>query len=379
MTQSIPFLDLKHSYDELSDEINAAVSSVLESGWYIGGEVLTDFENSFASFVGADFCVGNGSGLDALHVSLMALDIQPEDEIIVPVHTFIATYLAIMKIGAKVVPVGCADDYLIDPEQIEKAITDKTRVIMPVHLYGNVCDMDAIEKIAKKHNLYIIEDAAQAQGAKYKGRHIGRIGDVTCWSFYPGKNLGALGDAGAVTTNDQELARKVRMIGNYGSIKKYQHEMVGTNSRLDTLQAAILSVKLKYLDEWNKRRRKIADHYIRELSPLTDDATAYNMTLPSQPKEEGSEHVWHLFVIKLNDRDKVCEALKERGIGTQIHYPQLCVDHACFPDMKEAYKNQFQKERQWCEDILSLPISPHHKDSEIEYVIRNLKEVLTAA
>ena len=379
MIKNVPFLDLKDSYDELAEDINAATLSVLNNGWYIGGAALEKFEKEFADFVQADFCIGNGSGLDALHLSLMALDIKAGDEVIVPVHTFIATYLAIIKVGAIPVPVGCGYDYLIDPLQIAAAITDKTKAIMPVHLYGNICDMGAIKDVAAKHNLYVIEDAAQAHGAKYKGRSIGAIGDLTCWSFYPGKNLGAFGDAGAVTANDAELARKIRMIGNYGSIKKYEHEMVGTNSRLDTIQAATLSVKLQHLEQWNARRQKIAAYYIDELSSVAGDKSRFNMVLPSMPVDQDSRHVWHLFVIKINDRAHIMEALKERGIATQIHYPHLCVDHACFPDIKALYKNRFQKERQWCQDILSLPISPHHSEHDIEYVVKNLKEILMSA
>ena len=371
MPRAVPFLDLKETYLELKDEIDSAVASVMNGGWYIGGEFLEKFEDEFATFCGAKHCIGVGNGLDALSLSLRALDVGKGDEVIVPVHTFIATYLAIMAVGAIPVPVSCGDDFLIDAHAIEGAITPCTKAIMPVHLYGQACDMDEIMQIAARYKLYVIEDAAQAHGAIHKEKRIGSIGNITCWSYYPGKNLGAFGDGGGVTTNDPDLAERVRCLANYGSIEKYHHTEIGINSRLDPLQAAILSTKLKYLEEWNVRRRKITASYIEELKELE----AEGLVLPKLPDND-TAHVWHLFVVQHPRRDELGAYLRERGIGTQIHYPDLCVDHECFTDLRETYKNTFAKEREWCRTILSLPISPHHSEDDIDYVCKTVKEYL---
>ena len=374
MPRSVPFLDLKDTYTELAPEIDAALKAVTSGGWYIGGDFLEKFEEEFAIFCEAKYCVGVGNGLDALSLSMMALEIGKGDEVIVPVHTFIATYLAILNVGAVPVPVACGDDFLMDPEAIEAAITPRAKAIMPVHLYGNVCHMDKILEIAKAHNLYVIEDAAQAHGASYNGKRVGGIGDTSCWSFYPGKNLGAFGDAGAVTTNNKDLADRIRCLGNYGSAKKYHHVEVGINSRLDPLQAAILSVKLKYLDEWNNRRRALAGRYLERLKELESEA----FLLPKQPEGYEVSPVWHLFVVQLKERDAIAAKLKELGIGTQVHYPHLCTDHDCFPEMREQYKGEFAKERKWCRDILSLPISPHHRQDDIDYVMTSMRNILSS-
>jgi dTDP-4-amino-4,6-dideoxygalactose transaminase len=376
MIKPIPFLELKQTYDELSEEIDKAIKDVLDGGWYIGGGAVSAFESDFSSYTQSRHCVGVASGLDALYLSMLALNIQKGDEVIVPVHTFIATFLAIMNVGAVPIPAACGDDYLIDPDSIDALITPRTRAIIPVHLYGKVCDMDKILTSAKKHNLYVIEDAAQAHGAKYKDKKVGAIGDITCWSFYPGKNLGAFGDGGAITTNSEDLARRIRRVANYGSEKKYHHTDVGINSRLDTLQAAILSVKLKYLDEWNSRRRVMAARYLKELAPYTADKTGPHLILPIVSERDTDSHVWHLFVVRTKDRDQFASALRLSGVETQIHYPHLCVDHECFPDMRQEYQNHFEIERQWCRDILSLPMSPHHSPQQIELIIEKVIEHL---
>ena len=294
----IPFLDIKASYLELKEGFDAAYQRVMDSGWYIQGEELKAFETEFAEYCGVKHCIGVGNGLDALHLILRAMDIGEGDEVIVPANTFIATWLAVTYAGATPVPVEPDErTYNIAPSKIEAAITKRTKAIMPVHLYGQPADMDPIVEIAARYNLKVIEDAAQAHGAKYKGRHTGGLGDAAGFSFYPGKNLGAFGDGGTVTTNDAELAKKVRMLGNYGSSVKYKNDIKGFNSRLDELQAAFLRVKLKKLAEWNKRRKVIANCYLNELEGVKD------IILPYVP--DWADPVWHLFVVHTKERYKL--------------------------------------------------------------------------
>jgi len=362
---TVPFLDLAALHEEIADELDDAFRRVLSSGWFIRGREVEAFESEFATYCEATYCVGVGTGLDALTLILRAYDIGPGDEVIVPSHTFIATWLAVSQTGAT--PVAAEPNeatYNIDPASIEKAITPRTRAIMPVHLYGQPADMDAIADIAARHDLRVIEDAAQAHGARYKGKRCGALGDAAGFSFYPGKNLGALGDGGAVVTNDGELAARVRRIANYGSQKKYEHMEQGTNSRLDELQAAFLRVKLKRLDEWNSRRREIAGLYRKLLDGVE------GLILPATPN--WAKPVWHLFVVRHPDRDRLTNGLKDAGIGTQIHYP--VPPHLCPAYRKNSGTGPtLPMTEKLCGEILSLPISATLTDSEVHLVADTLR------
>ena len=292
---TIPFLDLRAAYIELKVQINEAIAGVLESGWYILGPEVEAFESEWAAYCEAKHAVGLANGLDALTLALRALDIGPGDEVIVPSNTYIATWLAVSGVGATPVPVEPdVATHNIDPARIEAAITSRTRALLPVHLYGQPADMDPILDIARRHGLRVIEDAAQAHGARYKGKRIGAHGDIVCWSFYPGKNLGALGDAGAITTNDAALAERVALLRNYGSRQKYVNEEAGVNSRLDPIQAAVLRVKLAVLDEWTERRRAVATAYTKGLAES-------GLILPHVP--DWADPAWHLYVVRTSDRD----------------------------------------------------------------------------
>lgn len=361
----VPFLDLKAAYLELKDELDEAYSRVMNSGWYILGEEVEAYEAEFAAYCRVKHCIGVANGLDALHLILRAYNIGDGDEVIVPANTYVATWLAVSYAGATPVPVEPdANTYNIDPSKIEAAITPRTRAIMPVHLYGQTADMDAISEVAQQHDLKVIEDAAQAQGARYKGRRAGNLADAAGFSFYPGKNLGAFGDAGAVTTNDDELADKLRVLRNYGSRRKYFNEVKGYNSRLDPLQAAFLRVKLKYLDEWNERRAAIAQKYLQELSSVSQ------IQLPFV--EEWAEPAWHLFVIRYPERNKLQQFLQENGVQTLIHYPIP-------PHLSDAYRGDMSKEaslkisEQIANTVLSLPIGPHFTDYAFEKVIKTVQ------
>lgn len=356
----VPFLDVGAAYHEIQEELEDAILRCLRSGWYIGGRDVEAFEQSYASFTETQHCVGVANGLDALHVSLLAMDVQPGDEVIVPSNTFIATWLAVSQCGAIPVPVEpVPGTYNLDPDRVESSITSKTKVVLPVHLYGQPADLDPILQIARAHGLRVLEDAAQAHGARYKGRRIGGHGDVVAWSFYPGKNLGALGDAGAITTNNAELAGRIRSLGNYGSKEKYVHEVRGFNSRLDPVHAAVLATKLKYLDEWNARRASIAARYLEELADLP-------LSLPYSPAWAGP--VWHLFVIQCEQRDRFRDKLHELGIGTLIHYPIP-------PHLQEAYgdagytRGAFPIAEAMADRLLSLPIGPQLDGASVERVI----------
>lgn len=346
----IPFLDLGATYRELKPQIDAAVARVLESGWYILGPEVEAFEAEWAAYCGAGFAVGLANGLDALTLALRALGIGPGDEVIVPSNTYIATWLAVSGVGARPVPVEPDPlTHNIDPNLIEAAITPRTRAVMPVHLYGQPADLQPILEIAKRHGLRVIEDAAQAHGAAYRGRRLGGHGDIVCWSFYPGKNLGAFGDAGAITTNDADLAARVAMLRNYGSREKYVNELPGVNSRLDPLQAAVLRVKLKVLDDWTERRRAIASAYLEGLKDS-------GLILPHVP--EWAAPVWHLFVVRTDAREQLQAQLAKAGIGTLIHYPIP-------PHMQSAYADlgfeakAFPIARRLAQEVLSLPMGPH--------------------
>ncbi len=363
---TIPFLDVGSAYRELQREIEAAVLLSLRRGWYIGGEDVETFERDFAVFTEVQHCVGVANGMDALHLALLALGVGDGDEVIVPSNTYIATWLAVSKCGAIPVPVEPdVDTYNMAPDRIEAAITPRTKVILPVHLYGQPADINQILAIAQRHHLRVLEDAAQAHGARYRGKRIGGHGDAVAWSFYPGKNLGALGDAGAVTTNDAELAERIQILRNYGSRVKYVNEVKGYNSRLDPVQAAVLSVKLKVLDEWNARREVIAAEYS---SALRDSG----LILPGVP--EWAKPVWHLYVVQHPNRDILQKALTEAGIGTLIHYPIP-------PHLQRAYasagytQGRFPIAERMAQQVLSLPIGPQLGKSAVN-VIESLMAIL---
>lgn len=358
----IPFLDLKAAYLELKNELDAAYQRVMSSGWYVLGEEVEIFEREFAEYCGTKHCIGVGNGLDALHLILRGYDISVGDEVIVPSNTFIATWLAVSYAGATPVPVEPnIDTYNIAPKGIEMAITERTKAIMPVHLYGQPAEMDAINQIASKYNLKVIEDAAQAQGARYKDERTGSLGDAAGFSFYPGKNLGAYGDAGAVTTNDDDLAEQIRMLRNYGARTKYYNEIKGYNSRLDPLQAAFLRVKLKYLDEWNARRAEVAKYYLANLSLVSE------LILPSV--SEQVDPVWHLFVVRHPKRDNLQKHLENNGVNTIIHYPVPPHQSNAYEEIKN--KNCFLAEN-IARTVMSLPISPQMPIEQQKIVVEQI-------
>ncbi len=364
---NVPFLELKPTYDELRAEFDAAYHRVMDSGHYLLGKELEAFEAEFAAYCGAKHCVAVGNGLDALHLILRAYEIGEGDEVIVPANTFIATWLAVSYAGAT--PIGVEPDAKtcnLDPVRIEAAITPRTKAIMPVHLYGQPADMDPINALANKHGLKVIEDSAQAQGARYKGRRTGTLGDAAAHSFYPGKNLGAFSDAGAVTTNDDQLADQVRTLRNYGSKKKYFHDFKGFNSRVDEIQAAFLRVKLKKLDEWNARRQAVAARYLNELAGLRA------MTLPFVPA--WAEPVWHLFVIRHAQRDALQQRLAAEGVGTLIHYPVPAHLAGAYQDLG-GKPGDFPLSETAAQTVLSLPIGPHLTATQVDQVIAAIKAV----
>lgn len=364
----IPFLDLKAPHVELRPEIDAAIARVLDSGWYILGPEVEAFEAEFAGYCQADHAIGLANGLDALHLALRAMDVGPGDEVIVPSNTYIATWLAVSQCGA--VPVPVEPDpatHNIDPARIEAAITPRTKVILPVHLYGQPVDLDPILAIARKHGLRVLEDGAQAHGARYKGRRIGGHGDAVAWSFYPGKNLGALGDGGAVTTNDAQIADRLRVLRNYGSRVKYVNEVAGYNSRLDPLQAAVLRVKLAHLDDWNARRTALAQVYL-------DGLRDTGLVLPHVP--DWAQPAWHLFVIRHPQRDALQQALADAGIGSLIHYPIP-------PHMQQAYvdagypADAFPLASRMADEVLSLPMGPQLGVEQAYTVVAAVRRLVT--
>jgi dTDP-4-amino-4,6-dideoxygalactose transaminase len=375
---NIPFLDLYSGYLELKTGIDEAIAQVLNSGWYILGEEVEAFEAEWAAYCHAKYAVGVGNGLDALYLALLALDIGPGDEVIVPSNTYIATWLAVSQCGAVPVPVEPDEHtFNIDPARIEAAITTRTRVILPVHLYGQPADLDPILAIARKHGLRVLEDAAQAHGARYKGKRIGAHGDAVAWSFYPGKNLGAMGDGGAVTTNDAAIADRIRVLRNYGSRVKYVNEVQGVNSRLDPIQAAVLRVKLKVLDEWNERRKMIAAQYFDALAGLDarnpergDNGRSSAIILPSMP--DYADPVWHLFVIRHTNRNALQNRLTEAGIGTMIHYPIP-------PHRQKAYarlnsmEGDFPIAEAMAEHVISLPMGPQMQADKVASIVEVLR------
>lgn len=356
---SIPFFDIKLAHADSADDVRAAVLQVLESGWYIKGKEVAAFEAAFADYCGVRHCVGVGNGLDALYLLLRALEIGPGDEVIVPASTFIATWLAVSQVGARPVPVECSlETYTIDPDALTDAITPQTRAIMPVHLYGMPADMGQIVAISERHGIPVLEDAAQAHGARYDGRRAGALGLAAGFSFFPAKNLGCLGDGGGVTTDDDALAAKVRLLANYGSARKYFHDQKGVNSRLDEMHAAVLRAKLPYLDGWNQRRNEIAALYGEALKDCR------GLTLPQVAPDR--THVWHQYVVRHPARDALQAHLSNLGIGTQIHYPVP-------PHLSEAYadmglEGRFPKSEQLSREALSLPIGPNLSESDVTRV-----------
>lgn len=362
---NVPFVSFKPLEKELDSQLRAAFERVYENSWYIDGNEDKAFETAFAAYCNTDYCVGVGNGLDALMLVLRALEVGTGDEVIVPSNTYIATALAVTYVGAT--PVFVEPDirtYNIDPARIEEKITPRTKAIMPVHLYGQPCEMDPIMEIAKKHNLYVIEDCAQAHGATYKGRIIGSFGDAAGFSFYPGKNLGALGDAGATVTSSKELADKVRAMGNYGSDYKYHHIYKGVNSRLDELQAAFLSAKLPLMDKVNENRRATAQRYL-------DGITNPDIILPYVHPD--TVPVWHLFAVRTQRRDELAQYLADKGIGTNKHYPIAMHLQDCYADLGIA-----QGELPIAEEIsateLSLPMYYGMTAEEIDYVIEAINQ-----
>lgn len=364
---NVPFLDIHATYAELRESVDQAYHRVMDSGWYLLGEELESFEREFALYCGTQDSIGVGNGLDALALILQAFDIGPGDEVIVPAHTFIATWLAATNVGARPVPVDVDEhSFNIAPERIEDAITSRTKAIIAVHLYGRPSEMNAIRDIAEKHQLKIIEDAAQAHGALYHEKRTGGLGDAAAFSFYPGKNLGAFGDGGAITTNDSSLAERIRCLRNYGAEKKYVHQELGRNSRLDELQAAFLGVKLQWLDRWSKKRAEIADFYSRHLSDTP-------LILPNSAPHASSS--WHLYVVRSTDRDTLQKKLATAGVHTVIHYPIP-------PHRQEAYGDystsaaRLPIAEKLGGQVLSLPIGPQLTTSQTNYVVEQVRNIV---
>lgn len=361
----IPFVDLKPMHNEIKNDLNKAFKRVVfdESNFIYGRECVS-FEKEFAKYTNAKYCVGVASGLDALCLALRALDVKKGDEVIIPSNTFIATALAVSYVGATPIFVEpTIETYNIDISKIEDKITKRTKCIIPVHLQGRPADLEPILKISKKYHLHVIDDAAQAHGAKYKGKRIGSLTEITCWSFYPGKNLGALGDAGCITTNNKKIANRIRLLGNYGSDYKYHHIEKGVNSRLDELQAAILRIKLKNLDKWNKERIKIAKKYIKEINnPL--------ITLPLLPDKK-FDHIYHIFAIRCKKRDELEKYLNNHGVITNKHYPLPIYLQKAYDDLF-AKKGSFTVSEEISNTELSIPIYYGLKESDQSTIIKLL-------
>jgi dTDP-4-amino-4,6-dideoxygalactose transaminase len=367
----VPILDLKPAYDELRIELDAAYHRVMDSGWLLLGKELEAFETEYAASVGVKHCVGVANGLEAMQLVLLALGVKAGDEVIVPSHGYIATWLAVTHVGATPVP-GEPDrrTYNLDPEKLSALITPRTKVILPIHLYGQTADMRAINAIARPRGIFVLEDAAQSHDARCHGVAAGALGDAAGVSFYPSKNLGAMADAGAVTTNDDVLADKLRHLRNYGSKVRYQNEYLGLNSRLSELQSAFLRAKLPKLGEWNRRRSTLAAQYCEQLRGIDD------LILPLVP--EWAEPVWHLFVVRTSRRDSLQQFLAGRDIGTQIHYPVP-------PHLSHAYagsgwkRGDFPLAGRFADEVLSLPIGPHHTADQVDYVCEGVRQFFAGA
>jgi dTDP-4-amino-4,6-dideoxygalactose transaminase len=367
---NIPFVDLKSQYESIKGEIDKAISTVILQTAFIGGPHVKNFEEAFAKFCNVKYCIGVGNGTDAIFIALRSLGIGKGDEVITAANSFIATSEAITMTGAKAVFVDInPQTYNLDVRKIEEKITPRTKAIIPVHLYGQPADMDPILKIAKKYNLKVVEDAAQAHGATYNGHQIGSIGDIACFSFYPGKNLGAYGDGGAIVTNNDELALKARMIANHGRVDKYDHEIEGVNSRLDGLQAAILEVKLKHLPKWTEARRKNAYCYNKYL-------TGTGLITPVEI--ENVIAVYHLYVVRVKKelRQKLQAHLQSKGISTGIHYPIALPNLKAYTYLNHT-ENDFPEASKASREIVSLPMFPELKENQIQHIIKSIKDVLS--
>jgi dTDP-4-amino-4,6-dideoxygalactose transaminase len=365
---TIPFGELKPQFLSIESEIRAAVDDVLASAWYIFGKHCTAFEQEFAAYVGTEHCVGVGSGTEAIHLALSAVGVQPGDEVITVANTCVPTVAGISSSGVRVRLVDCDPVTLtLDPQKLEAAITPRTRAIVPVHLYGHPCDMDPIAAIAAQHGIAVVEDCAQAHGTEYRGHKCGTFGNAAAFSFYPSKNLGAYGDGGAVTTNDADVTRRLRMLRNYGEETRYHHTTKGVNSRLDEIQAAILRVKLKHLDAWNAARRERATAYLHLLEGLP-------LVLPTEA--EWAHHIYHLFVIRTTRRDALQAFLRERGIGTLLHYPIPVHLQEAYQDL-DYTRGAFPNAEQACNEVLSLPLYAELPFPSIEQIAQDIRDFFT--
>ena len=360
---TIPFVDLKTQYESIKEEIDETIAATINNMSFIGGRDIREFEREFAKYVGVDYCIGVANGTDAIEIALKALDVSPGDEVIVPALTWISTAEAVNNVGAEPIFVDVSEaERTINPDLIEEKITPKTKVIIPVHLYGLPARMNKILKVANKHKLKILEDCAQAHGAEIDGKRVGTFGDAATFSFYPGKNLGAYGDAGVIVTNNNKIARMCRMVANHGQIKKHDHQIIGRNSRLDTIQAAILKVKLPYLEKWIEKRIDVAEWYEKKLKDVIPPMTP-----------EGMRHVFHLYVIQSKKRDELIKKLEKENIGYAVHYP------VPIPHLKSyAYKNhqegEFPKAEKLCSEILSLPMFAEIGEEEVYRVCENINQ-----
>lgn len=361
----IKFLDLASQYHAIKPEIDQTIQAIIEESAFIGGKYVADFEKAFADYANVKYCVGVANGTDAIEIAIEALALPPGSEIIVPANSFIASSEAITRQGHKVVFADAEpESYVLSIEDVKKRITSKTKAIIAVHLYGHPCDMDALAELAHKHGLYLIEDCAQAHGAEYKGKKVGGIGHVASFSFYPGKNLGAYGDGGAITTNDESLAIKCRMIANHGRIAKYDHVFEGRNSRLDALQAGILAVKLKHLPNWTEQRIKLADYYTIQFQDVTQ------ITLPV--RQTWAKQVYHLYVIRTAKREALKEYLESNGIQTGIHYPIALPKLKAYEYTNQAHEPMFANQSDTT--LLSLPIGEHLTIEDVDVVIKTIKK-----
>ena len=375
-TMTVPFVDLKAQYQSIKDEIDAAIAAVIGKTAFVGGPFLKEFETNFADYCGVKYCVGVGNGTDALFVALKTLGVGPGDEVITAANSFIATSEAITMTGARVVFVDINPrTYNIDAAKIEEKITPKTKAILPVHLYGQPADMDPILEIAKRHNLKVVGDAAQAHGSLYRGRKIAACADITCFSFYPGKNLGAYGDGGAIVTDNEEWAEQARKLANHGRAKKYDHDFEGVNSRLDGLQSAILNAKLNHLDDWSEARRKNAYLYNNLLNHHQEPGTRNQERVATPEELPNVRAVYHLYIVRVQDREKLQASLKEAGISTGIHYP------IALPYLN-AYKylghspEDFPEALKASQEIVSLPMFPELSEEQIGYVCDQIRQFL---
>jgi dTDP-4-amino-4,6-dideoxygalactose transaminase len=365
---NIPFIDFKEQYYLVKKEIDSGVKRVFEKGNFILGQEEKDFEAQFASYCDSTYAVGVNSGTDALYMAMCALDLKEGDEVILPTFTFIATALCVSYTGAKPVFVDIEDEtYNIDPDKLKKAITQKTKAIIPVHIYGQSANMDEIIAIAKAKKIAVVEDAAQAHGATYKGKKIGSIGDMACFSFYPTKSLGAFGDGGMVVTKNKKMYEKIMMLRDYGRVGRYEHKIKGFNSRLDTVQAVVLSAKLKHLDEWNKMRNEKAKYYTELLKSLK--------SVVAPVIKSDRTHVFQTFAIRTKNRDKICDVLQKKGIGVLIHYPIPLHLQEAYKELKYK-KGDFPVAEKLCKEVLSLPMFPHMTSEQIEGVVDSVRELV---